>query len=101
MILKDVIKSPVKNKKFRAVFIDSSSNAKGGKTINVDFGDSRYQDYTQHHDPERRRLYRIRHAKDLETNNVRSPGYLSYYILWGDSTDINQNIADYKRKFLK
>ena len=95
MILKDVIKSPVKNKKFRAVFDDN------GKIKNVDFGDSRYQDYTQHHDPERRRLYRIRHARDLETNNVRSPGYLSYYILWGDSTDINQNIADYKRKFLK
>jgi hypothetical protein len=26
-------------------------------------------------------------------------GYLSYYILWGDSTSMKKNIASYKKKF--
>jgi len=27
------------------------------------------------------------------------PGYLSWYLLWGDSTSLQQNIKDYKKKF--
>ena len=76
--------------KWTAVFDD-------GKRTN--FGHADYQDYTQHHDAERRRLYRERHKKDLDTNNPKRPGYLSYYILWGDSTDLNTNINKYKSKF--
>lgn len=63
------------------------------------FGHQDYEDYTQHHDKIRRQLYRIRHKKDLRTNDPTAPGYLSYYILWGDSTDIHTNIKAYKEKF--
>lgn len=65
----------------------------------VPFGAVGYDDYTMSHDEERRRLYRIRHKTDLETGDPRKAGYLSYYILWGNSTDMDRNIAEYKRKF--
>lgn len=64
----------------------------------VSFGHADYEDYTQHHDKERRMLYRIRHKKDLETGDSRRAGFLSYYILWNKPT-IEESIADYKRRF--
>ena len=56
-------------------------------------------DYTITGDKERRRLYRNRHSKDLNTNDYTRAGYLSYYILWGNSKNIRQNINSYKNKF--
>lgn len=89
MMLTSVIRSTYPHK-WTAVFDD-------GKRVS--FGATGYQDYTQHHDKERRRLYRIRHEKDLETGDPRKPGFLSYYLLWGDSSDLDTNIREYKRKF--
>ena len=63
------------------------------------FGSAPYQDYTQHHDVERRRLYRARHARDLNTKDPYRAGYLSYYILWGDSTSLKENVEAYNRRF--
>ena len=77
-------------KKWRAEFSDGS---------HTEFGASGYQDYTQHGDEERRKLYRARHAKDLLTNDPTAAGYLSMFILWGNSTDMGRNIASFKRKF--
>jgi len=62
------------------------------------FGDVRYEDYTQHGDKKRRASYRSRHKKDLETGDPRRAGYLSYYILWGDSADFTENVAAYNRQ---
>jgi hypothetical protein len=76
--------------KWVAVFDD-------GKRTN--FGAVGYDDYTTSHDKERRRLYRIRHKTDLETGDPHKAGFLSRYILWGDSTDMDRNIAEYKRKY--
>jgi hypothetical protein len=76
--------------KWTAVFDD-------GKRTN--FGHVEYYDYTQSGDKERRRLYRIRHAKDLETHDPRRAGFLSYHILWGPSTSIQENIRLYKQKY--
>lgn len=76
--------------KYIAVFAD-------GKR--VAFGAKGYEDYTTHRDKERRENYRSRHAKDLETNDPYRPGYLSYYILWGDSPQLAQNIRAYNKKF--
>jgi hypothetical protein len=77
-------------KKWRAEFSDGSS---------TEFGASAYQDYTQHGDEERRRLYRDRHAKDLMTEDPTKAGFLSMFILWGNSTDMGRNIASFKRRF--
>lgn len=78
-------------KKYMAVF----SNPK--KTVH--FGQKNAPDYTLTGDKEQRERYRTRHKKDLETNDPRKAGYLSYYILWGDSTNIETNIRNYKKRF--
>ena len=89
-----LIKSPKSEKKWRAVF-----QTDAGREKNVDFGDSKMEDYTQHHDKERRERYRSRHAKDLKTQDPTRAGFLSYYVLWGDSTSLQDNLASYRRKF--
>lgn len=88
-------KGTAKNKKLKAIFYDD----KGKKIKTTQFGDDRYSDYTIHKDKERRNKYRTRHKKDLAKGNYMSAGYLSYYLLWGDSTSLNTNIKKYKKKF--
>ncbi len=63
------------------------------------FGAVGMDDYTLTGDKEQRARYRARHKKDLETGDSRRAGYLSYYILWGDSTDIRRNLAAYNARF--
>ena len=79
-------------KKYMAIF----DNPK--KTVH--FGSKGMDDYTITRDKEQRERYRTRHKKDLETKDPRRAGYLSYYLLWGDSTSLETNIKEYKRKFL-
>jgi len=92
MKLLSIVKSPLNGKKWRANFLHD------GTVFHSDFGAVGYQDFTQSKDPERARLYRLRHKKDLETNNPTKPGYLSYYILWA-SPNMAANIQAYKNKF--
>lgn len=89
-----VIKKSTKpDKKLMAVFeID-------GKKKTTHFGSKGMDDYTKTKDKEQRKRYRQRHAKDLNTNDPTRAGFLSYYILWGDSTSLDKNIADYKKRF--
>lgn len=84
-----------KNKKLKAIFYDD----KGKKIKTTQFGDNRYEDYTQHKDKQRRSKYLTRHKKDLEKGDYMSAGYLSYYILWGQSAALNTNIKKYKKMF--
>jgi hypothetical protein len=77
-------------KKFRAEF----SDGKG-----VEFGQAGADDYTIKKDKAQRDRYRARHKVDLLTDDPRRAGFLSYWILWGDSTDIGRNVATYKRMF--
>lgn len=86
-----LIKSPVKSKKWRAVFSD-------GK--HTDFGASAYTDYTISHDKEQRVRYITRHRNHSENwNNPRTAGSLARWILWGESTDLNSNLIAFKTKF--
>ena len=94
----DIKRSNAKNKKFTAVFSHYKDGEKK-KIKTTQFGDSRYKDYTQHKDKERRKLYKGRHKKDLSKGNYMNAGYLSYYILWGDSSSLKTNISKYKSKF--
>jgi hypothetical protein len=82
-------KSTRKNKKLMATFSDG--------TI-THFGDDRYEDYTIHKDKERRKNYLARHRNE-DWNDYKSAGSLSRYILWGASTNLQNNIAEYKNKF--
>ena len=88
-----IIKSDNPKKKYKAIFTKTD-----GKTKTIHFGAIAYDDYTTHHDKERRAQYRRRHEKDLKGDSMRA-GYLSYYILWGDSTNIQTNIKSFKNKF--
>ena len=80
-------------KKYKAVFDND------GRTKSTKFGASGMDDYTIKHDKEQRERYRSRHAKDLKTGDPTRAGFLAYYLLWGDSTSLQTNIAAYKRRF--
>jgi len=82
------------NKKLQATFTQDN-----GRTKTTHFGAKGMKDYTITGDKERRRLYRERHKKDLLTKDPTRAGYLSYYILWGESTSRQQNISTYKKRF--
>ena len=91
--LTSIVASDSKTKKYTATFMVN------GKEKKVSFGAKGYDDYTIKKDKEQRDRYRKRHAKDLKTNDPTRAGYLSYYLLWGDSTSLQQNIKDYKKRF--
>lgn len=82
-------------KKLMAIF----TNDDGKKVKTTHFGQAGADDYTITKDKEQRTRYRNRHKKDLDTNDYKKAGYLSFHILWGDSTSIQQNIKDYKKRF--
>ena len=91
-----VTDSPKKDKRFKAVFTYDD-----GKTKTTHFGlkNPKGGTYIDHKDKEIRRRYRARHKKDLDTKDYTRAGYLSYYILWGDSTSRKENIEKYKKRF--
>lgn len=70
-----------------------------GKSKKVNFGDSRYENYTIHKDDGRKRLYLLRHGGANEDwNNPMTKGSLSRWILWNKKT-LNESIDDFKKKF--
>jgi hypothetical protein len=93
MKLLRIVRSPVAGKKWEAQFETDT-----GRIKHVSFGDATMEDYTQHRDPERARLYRARHAPDLETGDPTRPGYLSYYVLWA-TPNFDTNVRLYKKRF--
>jgi hypothetical protein len=101
MKLEKVVASTAKSKKWTAYFCmcEGKSCCEEGDKKKVHFGASGMDDYTITKDKEQRERYRKRHQKDLRTNDPMKPGYLSYYLLWGDSTSLQQNIKNYKKKF--
>lgn len=93
MKLVSVKQSQNKNKKYVASF------DLGEKIKKVHFGSKGMDDYTITKDKEQRDRYRARHKKDLETKDPSRAGYLSMFLLWGDSTSLQENIKDYKKRF--
>ncbi len=89
-----VTKSSKPGKKLMAKF----QNKKTGREKTIHFGASGMDDYTITKDKEQRARYRKRHAKDLKGDPTRA-GYLSYYILWGNSTSRQENIKNFKSRF--
>jgi hypothetical protein len=87
-ILRGFEKSKRKNKKYNALLFKKEN----GKIYAVPFGDNRMEHYHDktglnmypmqtHKDPERRRLYHLRHSKDVK-EGMYSPGYFSMKYLW-------------------
>jgi len=93
-LIKVVPAPPQSPKKYQAVFL-----LENGKQKITGFGLKGYEDYTMHKDRARRERYRKRHEKDLRTNDPTRAGYLSYYLLWGDSTQLRVNQKRFKQMF--
>lgn len=85
-----LVKSPLKTKKYRAVFSD-------GK--HTDFGASGMDDYTISKNKDQRDRYLQRHRANESWNDPKSAGALSRWILWGNNTSIDANLRDYKIRF--
>ena len=93
MKLLKIGKSDKPDKKLMATFETD------GRTKTTHFGSKGMDDYTITKDKEQRDRYRQRHKKDLDTKDPTRAGYLSWFILWGDSTKIKENIKTFKNKF--
>eukprot|EP01043_Picozoa_sp_COSAG02_P020654 COSAG02_NODE_1023_length_15151_cov_745.123572_21_plen_100_part_00 len=91
-----VSKSDRKGKRFKAVF-----TYEDGKTRTTHFGlkNPKGGTYIDHQDKDIRRRYRARHKQDLKTKDYTRAGFLSYYILWGDKTNLKDAVESYKKRF--
>ena len=89
-----VRKSTKSGKKYMAIFTRDN-----GRTKTTHFGQATADDYTKTKDKEQRKRYRDRHQKDLSTGDYMRAGFLSYYLLWGDSTSMRENLKSYKKRF--
>jgi hypothetical protein len=70
-----------------------------GRTKTTHFGSKNMDDFTLKGDKEQRERYRQRHKKDLATKDPTRAGFLSYYLLWGDSTSFAENLRSFKSRF--
>lgn len=70
-----------------------------GKIKRIGFGVKGSFSYVDGADVKVRDNYRARHSRDITSNDPTTRGNLSYWITWGDSPSLSQNIADYRRKF--
>ncbi len=68
--------STIKGKRY-TVYVPHGAD----KLVKVDFGSSEHDNYTIHKDPERKRLYQIRHKND-HINDPYSAGFWSWWVLW-------------------
>ena len=86
-------KSNKPEKKYDAIFDDD------GHKKTVSFGATGYDDYVLTGNKMKRARYIKRHGHHEDFNDKMSAGALSRWILWGNSTSLNQNISDYKKRF--
>jgi len=98
--LLEVKESKNKPKRFYALF------KKENELKSVGFGDPEGSTYIDHKDKTKRSNYIKRHSNNpLEKKFLNkkkyydAPANLSMHILWGASTNIKENIKDYKKKY--
>jgi len=92
-----IVPAPKESKKKYVAFFKDRNTSREKKTS---FGARGYLDYTQHRSIKRRDAYRKRSEHNLKkTKDPTKASYLAYHILWGDSTSIRKNIADYRKRF--
>ena len=78
--------------------LDAKFETDTGRTKVVSFGSRGMDDYTKTHDTEQRARYLKRHSANEDWSKKDSPGALSRWILWGESTSLLRNIQNYKAK---
>jgi hypothetical protein len=85
-----IIQSDRKDKRYTAIFDN-------GKQVH--FGLKGGQTYIDHMDKLKRENYLKRHIKRENWQDPYTAGALSKWILWGDSSNINKNLIDFKKRF--
>lgn len=77
---KVLLKKSTRSDKKWMVIIDPTTNNRA----KVHFGAEGYEDYTQHGDKERKRLYLARHRKneDWSALGIKTAGFWSRWLLW-------------------
>lgn len=80
--------APPDSPKKWAVRVPTSS----GRGKVVLFGARGYEDFTTHHDVERRERYRTRHQRD-RLDDPYAPGFWSMWALWGESDNLDTAFA--------
>jgi hypothetical protein len=93
MKLISIGESTKSDKKLMAIFENN------GRKKTIHFGAKGMNDYTLTKDKDAREKYLARHSKRENWNDPMSPGALSKWILWGNSTSRAKNIAEYKKHF--
>ena len=83
-------KSNKPNKKLVIKFSDPN--------LTIHFGSKNSSTYLDHHDKVKRSNYLKRHMVNEDWEHVNA-GSSSRYLLWGSSTDINENLINYLTKF--
>ena len=97
--LLSVVQSEKPEKKFKATFGEKPVKGESKQKM-VHFGQRGADDYTKTKDKEQRERYRARHAKEAKFyGDPTRPATLSRFILWGESTNLKENIKMYKQKF--
>ena len=89
-------KSDMPGKRLVATFSE-----KGKKDVITHFGlkNPKRGTFIDTGDKKARAAYRARHKRDLDTKDFKRAGYLSYFILWGETDSLKKNIELYKKKF--
>jgi len=64
----------------------------------VPFGAIEYEDYTQHHDLKRKKLYLNRHRRREDWTDPKTAGALSRWILW-NKPSLEDSLRDYLDRF--
>jgi hypothetical protein len=85
--------SDIPEKKYMVKYFNEKT-----KEINtIHFGTSAYENYIQHNDEDRKRLYKIRHGKD-KINDIYSAGCWSWWLLWNKKT-LKESIENMEERF--
>lgn len=93
MKLLSVKPSHLPDKKYDATFEKDN-----GRTKTTSFGARGMDDYTKKHDTAQRARYIKRHSGD-NLSDPTSAGALSRNLLWGESTSMMTNLANYRKRF--
>ena len=96
-MIESIIDSPRKNKRFRIILENKKY---------YDFGLTGGQTFIDHKNIEKRENYRKRHLgnsieKNLIENIIPSPALFSFWILWGDSSNLKTNVIELNKKLEK
>lgn len=88
--------SPLKNKKFRAIFYKDN----GEKIKHTDFGAKGMSDFIEHKNEERKQRFKNRFQKLINKykNDATKPMTLSDMVLW-NKPDLEKSWKDYKKTY--